>query len=331
MSPNYIMTTKRRFLLAAGGLLLSRPLAAQAQPGTKEYRIAYISTNPPINETFLKSLRELGYVEGRNLVIEKRFAEGKRERFPEFFAEAIRLKVDVMVAISTTAALAAKNATTTVPVVFASVFDPVGAGIVPNLARPGGNITGTSTGHGGSGLEGKWVELLKEAVPSLSQVAVLAYPAEPSNVHTVTEIQKAAKALNVKVDVHGATNPTELDKAFAAIGAGRAQGLIMTRSLFFTANRAKIVQFAANRRLPAMYSFKDFVTSGGLMSYTASQDEWYRNAAELVDRILKGAKPADLPVRQPTRYELAINLRAAKALGITIPQLLLLRADQVIE
>ena len=325
------MTTKRRFLLASGALLLSGPLAAQTQPGTKVHRIAYIGTNPPVADPFLKGLREAGYTEGRNLVIEARFAEGKRERFPELLAEAIRRKADVLVCISTTAVLAAKKITTTVPVVFASVFDPVGAGVVASLARPGGNITGASTGHGGSGLDGKWVELLKEAVPGLAQVAVLAYPAEPNNAQTVEDIRKAAKALNVKVDVFGATNPAELDKAFAAVGAARSQGLIMTRSLFFTANRAKIVQFAASRRLPAVYSFKDFVTAGGLMSYTASQDESYRNAAALVDRILKGAKPADLPILQPTRYELAINLPVAKALGIKFPQSLLVRADQIIE
>jgi putative ABC transport system substrate-binding protein len=326
------MTTKRRFLLATAGLLLTRSLGAEAQPATKVFRVAYIGTNPPIHPAFLQGMRQAGYAEGRNLVIDSRHAEGKRERFPEFITEAIRLKADVLVCISTTAALAARKITTTVPVVFASVFDPVGAGVVPNLARPGGNITGASTGHGGSGFDGKWVELLKEAVPGLSTLAVLAYPAEPNNAVTVADIRTAAKALNVKVDVHNATNPAELDQAFAAMAAGRPQGLIMTRSLFFTANRHKIIQFAAARRVPALYSFQDFVTeNGGFMAYTASQAESFRNAAELVDRILKGDKPGDLPVRQPTRYELAINMRAAKALGITLPQSLLVRADHVIQ
>ena len=324
------MTTKRRFLLSAGTLLLGAPLAARPQPA-KMYRIMYVGTNPPIEAAFLKRMRELGYVEGRNLVIERRFVQGKRERIAEFLAEAPRLKVDLIVAISTTVAVAAKKAGNDIPVVFGSVFDPVGAGLVTDLARPGGNITGSSSGHGGSGLDGKLVELLKEAVPGLSQLAVLAYPAEPDNKHYVADIEKAAKALGIKVEVHGATNPAELDKAFAAIGAGHAKGLVMTRSLFFTANREKILQFAAARRLPAAYPFKDFVGAGGLMSYTASPDEWYGNVAEQVDRILKGDKPSNLPVRQPTRYDLALNLRTAKALGLTLPQALLVRAEEVIE
>jgi putative ABC transport system substrate-binding protein len=319
--------------LSAAVLLLAGSLAAQPQPAARMYRIGYVGTNPPVAEAFRQGLRDAGYIEGKNVVIEARFAEGREERLPELVAQVLRLKIDVLVSVSTPAALAAKKANTTIPVVFASVTDPVASGLVASLARPGGNITGASIGVSTPGFGGKWVELLKEAVPGVSQAAVLWNPAGPNTAQFVRDIQAAAQALNVKVDLLGAGNAAELDRAIVAIGVSRAQAIIVVRDLFFnsTATRVKLVQFAANKRLPAVYSFKSFVADGGLMSYAASQEESYRGAATLVDRIFKGAKPAELPIQQPTRFELVINLRAARALGLTIPPSLLLRADQVIE
>lgn len=213
---------------------------------------------------------------------------------------------------------------------FASVFDPVAAGIVASLARPGGNITGAAMGVGG-GFGGKWVELLKEAVPGMSRVAVLWNSANRSSAQSAEQIQAAARTLSVRLDMFDAGNATNLDKAFATIGASPAQGIIVAPDPYFNANRQKLVQFAASKRLPAVYFFKSFAEAGGLMAYGANHEDSHRTAAAYVDKILKGAKPADLPVEQPTRFELVINLRTAKALGLKIPQSLLVRADQVID
>jgi putative ABC transport system substrate-binding protein len=314
-------------------LLLAGSVAAQAQQAVKVYRIGFVSsTSPgPQFDAFRQGLRELGYVEGQNVIVEARFAEGRSERLPELVAEVIRLKVDVIVVGAALGALAAKRATTTVPVVFAGVNDPVATGIVASLARPGGNITGVTMGIGGSGFAGKWVELLKEAVPNVSHVAVLRNSANPASAPLVREIQSAARTLNVKLDVHDAGDPTKLESAFAAIGTSGDQGIIVTPDPFFTANRARLVQFAASKRLPAVYFTKRFADGGGLMAYGSSMEEYYRRAASYVDRILKGAKPAEIPIEQPTKFELVINLKTARALGLTIPQSLLLRADQIIE
>jgi putative ABC transport system substrate-binding protein len=297
------------------------------------YRIGFVGSDAsgPQIDAFREGLKELGYVEGKNVIVETRFAEGRSERFPELVAQVLRLKVDVLVVGSTPAARAAKKATTTVPIVFASLFDPVGSGIVASLARPGGNITGAAIGVGGSGFAGKWVELLKEAVPGLSHVAVLANSANPANAASVREIEAVARPLKVKLDVLDVGNTTNLDRALATISASGAQAVIVTNDPFFTPNRAKLVQFAASNRLPAVYFFKVFAESGGLMVYGASLEDSYRTAATYVDKIFRGAKPADLPIEQPTRFELVINLKTAKALGLTIPQTLLLRADRIIE
>jgi putative ABC transport system substrate-binding protein len=280
---------------------------------------------------FRQGLRELGYVEGKNVILESRFAEGRSERFPELVAEMIRLKVDVLVVGSPSGALAAKRANTTVPIVGVGLIDPVATGIVTSLARPGGNITGVTSGVGGSGFAGKWVELLKEVVPSLSRVALLGNSANPASALLVAEAQVAARTLNVKLDVLEAGNATSLDRAFAIIAVSRAQGIIVTNDPFFFDNRTKLVQFAASKRLPAVYFFRLFAEAGGLMAYGASLEDSYRKAATYVDKILKGAKPADLPIEQPTRFELVINSNTAKALGLTIPQTLLLRADRIID
>ena len=326
---------KRRELLLATGALLAAPLTG-AQQAARVYRIGYLSfSSPPVStpaeNAFRQGLRELGYVEGKNVIVEVRYAEGRTERVSGLVAELIGLKVDVLLAGSTPGALAAKKATATVPIVFAGVLEPVESGIVASLARPGGNITGAAVGIGGSGFAGKYLELLKEAVPDISHVAVLFNSAHPAAAPQVLEIEAAARKLKVKLGVLDAGNATDLDKAFSAIGASGAQGIVMAGNPFFDANRVKLVQFAASKRLPAVYYFKHFVEAGGLMSYGASLEESYRRAAAYVDKILKGAKPADLPVEQPTKFDLIINLKTAKALGFTIPQSLLFRADLVIE
>ena len=327
------LTLKRRELVLAIGVLLAAPLA-RAQPAPRVYRIGFVvsgSSTALQIDAFRQGLKDLGYVEGKNVVVEARFAEGRFERLPELVAEVLRLKVDVLVVGSTPAALAAKRATTTTPIVFASLFDPVGAGIVASLAHPGGNITGASIGVGGAGLAGKWLELLKEAVPAVSYVAVLSNSANPASTTSVREIEAAAQILNVRLDVLDAGNAPTLDRALATIGMSGAQGIIVTNDPFFTVNRAQLIQFAASKRLPAVYFFRLFADDGGLMVYGASLEDSFRKAATYVDKILKGAKPADLPVEQPTRFELVINLKTAKALGLVVPQSLLLRADEVIQ
>ena len=326
---------RRQLLIATCAGALAAPLAG-AQQTARVYRIGYLSfSSPPVStpaeDAFRQGLRELGYVEGKNLMVEVRYAEGRTERVSELVAELIGLKIDVLLAGSTPGALAAKKATTTVPIVFAGVLEPVDSGIVASLARPGGNITGAAVGIGGSGFAAKWLELLKEAVPGISRVAVLWNSTHPAGAPQVREFEAAARKLKVKLDLLDAGNATDLDKAFAAIGASGAQGIVMASNPFFDANRVKFVQFAASKRLPAVYYYKHFVEAGGLMSYGASLPESYRRAAAYVDKILKGAKPADLPIDQPTRFELVINLKTAKALGLSIPQSLLLRADQLIE
>ena len=236
-----------------------------------------------------------------------------------------------MVVGSTLGALAAKRATTTLPIVFAGLIDPVASGIVTSFAHPGGNITGVTFGIGGAGFAGKWVELLKEAAPNMSHVAALGNSASPLLATLVPEMQAAAQTLNVRLDVLDAGTLTKLDGAFAAISASRVQGVIVTADPFFSANRVRLVQFDASKRLPEVYFTRDFVDAGGLMSYGASRPESFRRAATYVDKILKGAKPADLPIEQPTKFELVINLKTAKALRLTIPQSVLLRADEVLQ
>ena len=321
-------------LLLAGSVATQ---AQQAQQAARVYRIGHVSpTSPPTTpstpfNSFRQALRELGYIEGQNVIIEERYAEGRSERLPELVAELIRLKVDVLVTGSTVSALAAKRATTTVPIVFATAFDPVATGIVGSLARPGGNVTGMAMGVGGSGFGGKWVALLKDAIPNLSHAAVLWNSANPASAPMVREAQAAARTLKVKLDLLDAGDPTNLDRAFAAISASGAQGIIVTNDPFFNASLAKLAQFAASKRVPAVHFSKQFVDAGGLMAYGASFEDSWRRAATYVDKILKGANPADLPVAQPTKFELVINLKAARAIGLTIPPSLLLRADQVIE
>jgi putative ABC transport system substrate-binding protein len=313
--------------LTAALVLATGCLGSEAQP-----RIGFVSTGAPGTgmEAFRQGLKQAGYVEGRDVLIEARFASGRQDLVPELVSGLLRQKVDVLVVVSTSTALAAKNATSTVPIVFASVFDPVAAGIVPSLAHPRGNITGSAMGVGGD-FGGKWVELLKEAVPGMSRAAVLWNSKNESSAQSAQSIQAAARTLNVKLDLLDARDEASLNDALRAVAASRAEGLIIAPDPFFNANRTKIVRFASTRRLPAVYFFRSFADAGGLMAYGANNADSIRSAAKYVDKILKGARPADLPVDQPTRFELVINLKTANALGVKIPRSLLVRADEVIE
>jgi putative ABC transport system substrate-binding protein len=325
-------SARRRFL-AAGAALVVAPLAARAQRGGRIPRIGFLSPTQrgPRDEAFVQGLRELGYVDGRDVVVEMRFAEGRPERVPALVDELLRENVDVLVVGSTIGARAAKAATTSVPIVFAGSSDPVAGGIVPNLARPGGNLTGTSTAYG-DGLAGKWLELLKEVAPGAAHVAVLWSSSNPAAAPLFAkEVLAAARKLKTKVDVHQAMNPGELEGALAAIAARGAKGLVVTPSPFAVTQRERLVRFAEEKRLPAMYFDESFVDAGGLVSYGPSIVDAYRRAAAYVDRILKGARPGDLAVEQPTKFDLVVNRKTAYALGLAIPASFLLRADRVVD
>jgi putative ABC transport system substrate-binding protein len=256
-------------------------------------------------------------------------ADGQAERFPPLAAECLRLKADIIVVSTTPAAQAAKNATRTIPIVMLPLGDPVGTGLVDSLARPGGNVTGLS--QMAPGLAAKRLDLLKEAVPRISRVLVLSYPLDPIAALQIKELRNAARSLGVKLHVRDIRTADDLPAAFDAGAKESAEGLLTTIESIFASNRARVIELAAQHRLPAIYHLRLFVDAGGLMAYAASRPDLYARAAVYVDRILKGAKPADLPVEQPTKFELAINAKTAKALGLTIPQSLLLRADQVID
>jgi putative tryptophan/tyrosine transport system substrate-binding protein len=320
-------------LLALG----AAPFAAEAQQAAKVARIGYlgsnVAANPHLPEAFRQGLRDLGYVEGRNLVIEFRDAEGKPERYPALAAELVALKVDVIVTGgSTLAARVAKQATRTIPIVFTGVGDPVESGLVTSLARPGGNVTGLSSL--GPELVGKRLELLKQAVPGVDRVAVLWLPGalgERTDKDMLTGADVAARALGVRLQFVEARGPDEFARAFSDMSSARAGALtVLPGNRFLRAHR-RLVDLAAENRLPAVYTSREFVDAGGLMSYGANQPDLFRRAATYVDKILKGAKPGDLPVEQPTKFELVINLKTAKALGLTIPQSVLVHADDLIQ
>jgi len=325
---------RRAFISTLAGGLLAAPLAAEAQQAAKIARIGYLALNraaaPDVLEAFLQGLRDLGYVEGRNVVIEYRDAEGKAERLPALAAELVALKVEVIVAPGTLAALAAKQATGTIPIVFPSVGDPVTEGLVTSLARPGGNVTGLSNLT--PELVGKGLELLKQAVPGVSRVAVLWQPggSERTEKDNLKAADVAARALAVRLQFVEARGPADFDRAFSDMTRARASALTVWPYAMFINERRRLVDLAAKHRLPTVYGVREFVVAGGLMSYGPARADLFRRAATYVDRILKGAKPADLPVEQPTKFELVINLKTAKALGLTIPQSVLGRADEVI-
>lgn len=319
-------------LLVAVGALLA-PIVADAQPSVKIPRVGVLaSIRSPAIEGFERGLKELGYIEGKNIIIEWRLVHGKFERLPEFAADLVRLKVDVIVAPAGPYVRAAKNATSTSPIVFALVPDPVAAGFVASLARPGGNITGLSNIQGE--LNAKRLELLKEAVPKVRQVGVLTNPAGAGFplAEVLKELEVAARSLGVQLQAQYAREPHEIDGAFAAMSRkGVSAVIVVSGSPMFYAERARIATLALKARLPTMSEFPESVEAGGLMSYAANTPDLMRRSAYYVDKILKGAKPGDLPVEQPTRFELLINLKTAKAIGLTIPQSILLRADQIIQ
>ena len=323
----------RRGFLAGSVTLLAAPLVNEAQP-LKQVRIGYLSSIPPADtqdaiDAFRTKLRALGYIEGQNLLIESRHAEGRFERLPQLAADLVRLRVDVIFAFSTPGTVAAKSATSTTPIVFAGVSDPLIAGLVATLTRPGGNVTGVTLSN--PELSAKRLSLLKESVPGASPVAILANPDLRASTSMVAEARRAARALGVEIQVIEVRQPEELAKAFQTMTAANAHAVDVLPDAMFVAQRRRIVELAASSRIPAMYHLRQFVEAGGLISYGADYVEAFQQGAVLVDKILKGAKPADLPVEQPWRFALAINLKTAKALGLTIPPSLLLRADQVIE
>jgi putative ABC transport system substrate-binding protein len=316
--------------------LVAFAVIAEAQQAKKVHRIGYLSntdsaTESARSEGIRLALRDLGYIEGQNIAIEYRYSEGKRERAPELAAGLVRLKVDIIViAGGNRVILAAKNATKTIPIVMTGGgTDPVEAGYVESLARPGGNLTGLTTLVGELG--GKRLELLKEAVPKLVRVAVLYDPASPNNVLELKEVQTAAGALKLTIQPWEVRAADDFEKVFAALNKQRPDGLYLFGSTLMRANEKRTIGFGLKNRLPSVYNYREAVDAGGLMSYGADQAESYRRVAYYVDRILKGAKPADLPVEQPTKFELVINLKTAKQIGLTIPPEVLARANRLIK
>jgi len=316
-------------------VLLAAPLGAAAQVPGKLWRIgvlvpAYPSPGrSPQFAEFWQGLRELGYIEGENIAIEWRFAEGKLDRLPDLAADLVRLKVNVIFAVNTPAAMAAKNATITIPIVFVRVTDPVADGIVASLARPGGNITGL--GSASRQLSSKGLELLREALPTVSRVAVLWDHQSSSSEASFRILQQASRQLGLRLQDAGIRGVPELQGVLRGVAKGGAGALLVIDDLVISSLRTRILDFAARNRLPVIARYKDFAEDGGLIAYGPKVPDMYRRAATLVDKILKGAKPADLPVEEPTRFELVVNLKTAKTLGLTIPPSVLIRADQVIQ
>ena len=325
---------RRRVILAVGAGALAAPLSSFAQQGAKIAQIGFLGVGSAPDwasqvEALRAGLRDLGYVEGKNVAIEYRWAEGKSERLRELAAELVRLKMDVLVTHTTPGSLAAKRATTTIPIVITTVGDPVGVGLAASLGRPGGNITGLSNLD--TGLAAKRLELLKEVLPKLARVAVLRNPTNASSVLQFTETQAAARSLGMELQLADVRDPKELEGAFSAIAKASSGALSVLADAIFISRQKQIADFAMTSRLPSVFARNENVEAGGLMSYGSTLVDQFRQAATYVDKILKGAKPAELPIEQPTRYELVINLKTARALGLAIPQSVLIRADRVIE
>ena len=318
-------------LLALG--VAATPLAAEGQPA-KKVRVGHLSSNPPSDtqagtDAFRKRLGDLGYVESQTLLMEYRYAQGRFGQLPDLAAELVQLKVDVMFVYGTPASLAARNATKTIPIVFGGVNDPMIVGLVTSLRRPGGNVTGVTTNN--SELSAKRLSLLKEAVPAVSRVAVLANPEFKPTSSMLAQMRLASTPLAVQLHVLEARQPEEISTAFARMLSVGADALVVLPDPWFLSQRTRIVELSMSNHIPAMYHLRQYLEVGGLMAYGASYVESFQQGAALVDKIVRGANPADLPVEQPWRYELAFNLKTAKALGLTIPQTLLLRADEVIQ
>jgi len=322
------------FLVTLTLSILAAPLAAAAQPPTKVYRIGRLSWGSPLPESgpnlraFRQGLRDLGYVEGQNLVIEDHYAEGSQERLADLAAELIRLQVDVIVPVGAPAIYAATQATTTIPIVIVTSVDPIGAGLAVSLARPGGNITGISARV--LELNGKLLELLKEAVPQVSRVAVLRDPDTRAAADSFQGAKMAAQALGVKLQSLEVRGPDEFESAFAAATREGAGALLMLPAILFERNERRLAALAVKHRLPAMFWRRHFAEAGGLMAYGPRGSDLWQRAAALVDKILKGAKPGDLPMEQPLKFEFVINLKTAEALSLTLPPHLLIFADEVI-
>jgi putative ABC transport system substrate-binding protein len=327
------MNNKKVVCLALSVTLLTLSCPAYAQQPKKVPRIGFLSSLSPAVvsdrlEAFRQGLRELGYVEGKNIVLEWRYAEGKTERLPDLAAELVRLKVEVIVTGGPAVNRQAKEATATIPIVMAFDNDPVGNGFAASLARPGGNITGLSTYY--PEISGKQLELLKEIVPRLSRVAVLGNSTVPGNAQALRETELAAGLFGVKLQYLDVRDPKDIETAFQAAIKGRANAVLVLGSQVVTSHPKQFVELAAKNQLPAIYWSPEFVEAGGLMTYSVSITDLFRRAATYVDKILKGAKPADLPVEQPMKFDLVINLKAAKQIGLTIPPNVLARADKVI-
>jgi putative tryptophan/tyrosine transport system substrate-binding protein len=327
---------KKKILLSVvATLILASIFPAAGQEPKKVPRIGFLSaatrtSSPHLTEAFLQGLRELGYVEGQNITIEYRWAEGRFEQLPDLAGDLVHLKVDVIVAAVTQPSLAAKKATGTIPIVMVGVSDPVESGLVASLARPGTNITGTSSMT--AEVVGKQLELLKETLPKISRVAALWNPANPVfQAIQRRETEVAARALGVQLQLMEARGPDEIDRAFAAMAKERTKALLVLGDPVFASHRKRIADLAAKHRLPSVSGTREYVESGGLMAYGTSFSDMYRRAAYYVDKILKGTRPADLPVEQPMKFELVINLKTAKQIGLTIPQSVLYRADKVIK
>ena len=328
------MITRRKVLLAIATTLLAMPLAGETQNAQKVYRVGYLgnssaSLEPDLVEAFRQGMRDRGYIEGKNLVIEFRWAEGRYHRFASLVTDLIHLPVDVIVTAGTPGTLAAKNATKTIPVVMAVSGDAVGTGLVDSLAHPGGNVTGLTTMA--SELEGKRIELLLEILPRLARIAVLKNDINPLMPIQFRQTAAAAKSSGVALEAVDIRAVDDFEKAFASIAKARPDAIIVLADRFLLAERERILTFAAKERFAAMYPYREFVERGGLISYSPNYAESFRSAARYVDKILKGTKPADLPVEQPTKFELVVNMKTAKTLGFKIPNSILLRADGVIK
>jgi putative tryptophan/tyrosine transport system substrate-binding protein len=326
---------RRRWLATLGAIVLITPHRTSAQPSGRIPRIGFVeagsrSANQHFLDAFLQGLRDLKYVEGQTIAVEDRWAEGQPDRFPGLIRELIASKVDLLVVASTPGVVAAKSITSTVPVVFWGVADPIGIGVVTSLRHPGGNITGVALGTE-DGLTGKWIEILSQAVPGLTSLAVLWNPDSVALEARIKELRASAATLKLKDHTFTARSVDDFDGAFNVMSKTRVGGLVVVVDPLTLRYRHAIVRLAAQHRLPAVYGFSEFVRSGGLIAYGPSVPDQARRAARYVDKILTGARPADLPVEQPTKFELLINLRTARALGLTIPQSLLLRADELIQ
>ena len=325
---------RRKFIALLGGAAVGWPLAAWAQQAGKSPTIGYLGANTSSIESyflsaFVQRLRELGWIEGRNVTIEHRWGQGRNERFAEIAAEFVRLNVDVILTSGTAPVMAAKQATSVIPIVFATAGDPISTGIVSNLARPGGNVTGLSLQQ--TDLATKRLELLREVIPGLRRLAIMAHSGAPAAVLEMSEVEAAAGTLGLSVEIFKIRRAEDIAPSVFEVLKDRADALFVCTDPLVNTNRTRIVTLALGARLPTMYQLRDHVEVGGLMSYGPNLPDQFRRAAGFVDKILRGTKPGDIPVEQPTKFDLVINLTTAKALGLTIPESFLLRADEVIE